>query len=121
MEANDSCAMWMLASYYSNGEGGLQQDHAKAMALYARSADLGYSKVHFSLGHDCLLRGDMKKVKFHCEAGAISGNEVTRSNIGIIESNSGNVEQAVRCFCAMHHLITLYKKGFIIENQSTHL
>ena len=122
VEANDPRAMWMLASYYSDGEGGLQQDHAKAMELNARAADLGYSKAHSCMSNECIQRGDMKKAKFHLEAGAIAGNEVTRSNLGSLEYNSGNMGRAIKHWTiaasagehgAMHHFITFFKKGVI--------
>ena len=41
-------------------------------------------------------KGDMKKAKFHYEAAAMTGDDVARTNIGIMESKSGNTERAVK-------------------------
>ena len=70
--------------------------------------------------------GNMKKAKFHLEAGAIAVNEVTRSNLGSLEYNSGNMGRAIKHWTiaasagehgAMHHLITFFKKG-VIDRES---
>jgi hypothetical protein len=50
VEANDPGAIYMLAGYYYQGVWGFQQDHAKAIELYVRAADLGYKDAHFQLG-----------------------------------------------------------------------
>jgi hypothetical protein len=46
---NDPGATCMLAYYYSHGRAGLQQDHAKAIELYTKSAELGFSQAHNNL------------------------------------------------------------------------
>jgi hypothetical protein len=45
-EANDAGAMYVLGSYYYQGSNGLQQDHVKAIELFTKSAELGFSKAH---------------------------------------------------------------------------
>jgi len=47
--ANDPASIYLLADCYYGGEGGVQQDHAKTMELYARSAELGFSKAQNNL------------------------------------------------------------------------
>jgi TPR repeat protein len=47
---NDPGAMYLLGNQYEHGLRGLQQDQAKAVDLYARAAELGYSKAHYQLG-----------------------------------------------------------------------
>jgi TPR repeat protein len=114
VEANDAASMRMLAQNYKNGELGLQQDHAKATELYARSAELGFSKAHCHLGDEHLKGGNLKKAKFHWEAAAMAGHENARYNLGCMGAQSGNMEQAVKhwtiaasagCFRAMHNLL----------------
>jgi TPR repeat protein len=66
--------------------------------------------------------GNFKKAKFYYEVAAMAGDEAARSNLGILECNSGNMERGVKhwtiaasagCFRSMHNLLTTLKKGFI--------
>jgi len=54
-------------------------------------------------------------------ASAVAGHEVSRCNLGNLETHSGNLVQAVNHwniaasageYDAMHNLITLFKNGF---------
>ena len=76
VEANDPASIFLLANIYYRGEGGLQQDQVKAMELFTKSAELGFSKAHYLLGHEYYQRGDLKKTNFHYEAAAIAGHEL---------------------------------------------
>jgi TPR repeat protein len=96
VEANDAKSMYVLGNSYDFGEHGLQQDHEKASELYARAADLGYSKAHYNLGIEYQQGGKLKKAKFHWEAAAMAGHELARCNLGTMEEESGNVERAVK-------------------------
>ena len=75
---NDAAAKFVLGSHYYRGLGGLQQDHAKAMELYSRAAELGCSASHNNLAGVYHERGDMKKAN---EAAAMAGHEVARNNL----------------------------------------
>jgi len=64
----------------------------------------------------------LKNAKFHFEAAAMAGHEGARYKLGILESNLGNMERAVKhCMIAasaggshaMQMLITLFKQGFV--------
>jgi TPR repeat protein len=96
VEANDPGAMWVLAGYYYQGIGGLQQDQTMAMELLTKSADLGFSQAHGHLGDIHHEEGNMNKAKFHWEAAAMLGHELARNNLGSIEGKSGNMERAVK-------------------------
>ena len=120
--ANDPASICLLANSYYQGLHGLQQDQARAMELYARAADLGYSKAHGSLGVIYEGAGNLKKAKFHFEAAAMAGHEVARYNLGSIEYNSGNVERAIKHWTiaasvgdyeAMHEMRTFFEQGFV--------
>jgi tetratricopeptide (TPR) repeat protein len=122
VEANDARAIYMLANSYHHGFNGSQQDHAKAMELYARSAELGCDEAHCQRGKLFYYEGDLKKAKFHYEAAAMAGHELARSDLGILESNSGNTERAIKHWIiaasageyqAMHILIKEFEGGFV--------
>ena len=64
--------------------------------------------------------GNMKKAKFHLEAGAMAGDKFARFHLGGLEGEAGNWERAIKHWTiaasagehgAMHHLITFFKKG----------
>jgi TPR repeat protein len=38
----------------------------------------------------------MKKAKFYFEAAAMAGDEVARCNLGVMETQSGNIERAMK-------------------------
>jgi TPR repeat protein len=95
-ETNDAASIYLMAGNYHHGRVGLQQDHTKAMDLYARAAELGCSKAHCNLGLLYHEGGNMKKAKFHLEAAAMAGQEVARSKLGLMEAKSGNMERAVK-------------------------
>ena len=122
VEANDPISICMLANHYYRGVGGLQQDHSKSMELFAKAADLGLTKAHSLLGYLYKLGGDWKKANFHYEAAAMAGNEMARQNLGMDESQSGNMERAVKhwtisasggCYQSMHHLRESFEGGFV--------
>ena len=117
VEANDPASICLLANFYDRGEGGLQQDQVKAIELFTRSAELGFSKAHYLLGGIYHEGGDMKKAKFHFEAAAMAGNEEARYNLGIMDEESENMERAAKDCCsagnyrAMHHLRKSFEFG----------
>jgi TPR repeat protein len=96
VDANDPDSICMLATHYHLGRAGFQQDHAKAIELYARAADLGCSDAHSNLGILYHEGGYMKKAKFHFEAAAMAGHDGARYNLGGFEANSGNLERAAK-------------------------
>jgi TPR repeat protein len=65
VEANDPASICLLANSYHNGLNGIQQDLTTAMELYARAADLGFSKAHCQLANIYHKGGDTKKAKIH--------------------------------------------------------
>ena len=118
--ANDASAICRLANFYHHGVSGFQQDHARAIELFTRSAELGFSKAHYDLADFYYKGGDLKKAKFHYEAAAMAGDEEARYNLGCLENNSGNSERAVKhlkiaasagFFRAMHGLISFFQEG----------
>jgi TPR repeat protein len=122
VEANDATSIFLLANSYDYGLNGVQQDQTKAMELYTRAAELGYSRAHSHLADIYDKGGNLKKAKFHYEAAAMAGNEIARHNLGIMEKKSGNMERAMKHWTiaasagdyhAMYKLITLFKNGLV--------
>jgi len=119
-EANDPTTICLLAHYYYKGKGGLQQDHAKAIELLTKSAELGLSTAHNVLGVIYERGWDLMKAKFHYEAAAMAGHEVARYNLGLLEAKSGNMDRAFKHWTigasagdykAMHQLRTFFEQG----------
>jgi TPR repeat protein len=96
VEANDAASIYVLAGSYYQGLQGFQQDHARAIELFTKSAELGCSQAHSSLGNIYHEGGNMKKAKFYFEAAAMAGDEVARCNLGVMETQSGNIERAMK-------------------------
>ena len=122
--ANDAASIYMLANSYENGLHGLQLDRAKALELFTRAAELGYSKAHNNLGGIYRKGGNLKKAKFHLEAAAMAGHEIARYNLGSMEAQSGNFERGVKHwkiaasageYHSMNNLLTLLKKGYVSQ------
>ena len=120
--SNDAASIFMLANCYSRGLRGLQQDRAKALELYARAVELGFSKAHSHLGDVYRKGGDMKKAKLHYEAAAMAGDEVARCWLGNMEAKSWNVERTIKHwtiaasageYTAMHTMRKFFEKGAV--------
>jgi TPR repeat protein len=122
VEAHDAASICLLANSYHHGLHGIQQDLTKAIELFTKAAELGFSEAHCLLGNIYHKGGDTKKAKIHYEAAAMAGLEVARYNIGVMENNSGNIERAIKHwtiaasaghYFAMHDLITFFKQGLV--------
>jgi TPR repeat protein len=122
VEANDPTSTHLLANSYHNGLNGFQQDHARSIELFTKSAELGFSEAHYQLANIYRRGGDMKKAKLHYEAAAMAGHEESRCCLGIMEFESGNWERAAKHwtiaasaghYTSMQTLITFIKKGLV--------
>jgi len=95
------------------------------MELWKQAAKLGSSMAHYHLGNMHHAGGNMKKAKFHYEAGAMAGHEGARCNIGTMESKSRNMVQAVKHWMiaasaghydTMHNLLGAFNHGLVSRN-----
>jgi TPR repeat protein len=120
VDANDATSICLLADCCYKGLNGIQQDHAKAMEIYNRAAELGWGVAHSHLGKLYHEGGYLKKAKFHYEIAAMAGDEVARYSIGVMEAQSGNILRAAKHWTiaasagdynAMRHLIALFERG----------
>jgi TPR repeat protein len=125
VEAKDASAMYHLARYYQR-DGGLLQDRPKALELYARAAQLGSCRAHFSLGTEYDRGGDLKKARFHYGAAAMAGHEAARYNLGYIKRKSGNVVRAMKhmriaayagCYNGMNAIIVALRQRMVSRDE----
>jgi len=100
VDVNDAASICALGNWYFNGENSLPHNTEKAIALWTRAAELGYSKAHYSLGCEYHQRGDLKKAKFHFEAAAMAVQEVARniwSHGGTVRKHGTSYKTLVDC------------------------
>mgnify|MGYP000729758095 CR=1 FL=1 len=99
-ESNHADAIYLLGSYYNNGDMGLRQDHDKARKLWLRAGKLGEARGYHGIGQAYLngegVERDMKKAQYYWELAAVGGNVEARHNLGALERNEGNAERAVK-------------------------
>jgi len=106
VEMNDAHAIGKQGYHYAEGISGFPQDMDKALELYHRAGELGLSKAYGSIG-DAYYSGrgvevDKKKAMYYYELAAMKGSVFARSNLGIIEHRSGNMDRALR-----HYMIAV--------------
>ena len=99
MEADDPIAIFSIGCNYDKGIDGYPQDIGKALELYHRSGELGYSEAYTNIGHTYYYGEgvgiDKKKGLHYFELAAIGGDEVARVNLGEIEE-SNDTERALK-------------------------
>ena len=97
---NDATAMYILGVYYSTGKEELPQDHAKALELWHRAAELGYADANCRIGYAYICGSgvdvDKKKAMHYWELAAMGGNVHARYNLGAYEGRAGNVDRALK-------------------------
>jgi len=100
MEIGDVIAIFNLGVFYSDGTRGFSQDYTKALELWHRAAELGYSEGYLGIGNAYLYgRGvevDEKKARHYYELAAMAGDEAARYNLGLDEWRAGNMERALK-------------------------
>jgi len=118
-EANDPIAIGNLGCFYRDGTYGLSQDYGKALQLWHRAAELGYSNAYYCIAHVYQegrgVEVDKKKARYYYEQAAMRGYAVARHNLGVNEENAGNIEKALR-----HYMIAVrggYAKSLEVIKQ----
>ena len=106
VEANDAIAIRELGGYYQDGTNGYPQNHAKALELFHRAAELGYAKAYNNIGYVYYngigVEVDEKEAKHYYELGAMRGDSTARHNLGELEKEAGNMDRALK-----HHMIAV--------------
>ena len=105
VEVNDPIATYDLGNNYRDGEDGYEHDYTKALELWHRAGELGYSEAYVCIGYSYdygqCVEIDKKKANHYYELSAIEGNEVARCNLGNNEKKAGNMERALK-----HYMIS---------------
>jgi len=107
VELNDPIAIYNLGCYYRNGINGHPQDMDKALELFRRAAELGYSEAYCPIGYAYNdgrggVEVDIKKANHYFELAAIGGSVHARHNLGLDEEDSSNMNRALK-----HYMIAV--------------
>ena len=106
VEVNDANAIHSLGVCYSIGEFGLPQNHAKALELYHRAADLGNAMSYFNIGNLYYngegVEQNEEKAIHYWDLAAMGGHVNARHNLGVLEwragRQTGNIDRALKHF-----------------------
>ena len=100
MEVDDAVAIYDMGGCYSYGLHGLPQDHAKALELWHRAAELGNATSYYNIGIAYNLGNgagrDKKKALHYWELAAMGGDTDGRHNLGNAEGRKGNMDRALK-------------------------
>jgi len=102
VDAGDAQAMYELGCCYRDGVHGFSRNYEKALELWHRAGELGYSRAHCNIGY-CYIDGkevafDEEMAVHYYELAAIRGNERARHNLGLVEEKKGDMNRAMRHF-----------------------
>ena len=96
VDLNDALAISCLGNYYSLGQFGLPQNHAKALELWHRAAELGSAEAYFGIAHAFMngrgVERDEKMAIYYSELAAMKGSVEARFNLGIFEAQAMLIE-----------------------------
>ena len=106
VELDDPIAIYNMGCDYQDGTCGRPQNHAKALELYHRAAELGYVASYNNIGY-AYNNGegvdvDKKKARHYYELAAIGGDPIARYNLGEMDEEAGNIERALK-----HYMIAV--------------
>jgi len=109
VDLDDPIAINNLGCNYRDGKGngryGYTQNYTKALELFHRAAELGYTEAYLNIG--CAykygegIEVDMEKANYYYELAAMRGNVIARHNLGSMEVRSGN-----KCRALRHYMIS---------------
>ena len=106
VEANDAVALFNRGNYYRDGRNGFLQSHTKAIELFHRAGELGYSESYNNIGYAYDngegVEIDEEKANHYYELAAMGGDADARYNLGNREVVAGNMDRAIK-----HHMIAV--------------
>ena len=101
-QVDDAQAIHNQACDYKQGIHGLSQDRDKALELWHRAAELGYTASYHNIGNAYFYgRGvekSEKKAMHYWGLAAMGGVVEARHNLGLSEANKCNHERAIKHF-----------------------
>ncbi|EJK77123.1 hypothetical protein THAOC_01064, partial [Thalassiosira oceanica] len=104
--AKDPIAIRRIGDFHLNGSLGLEKDETRAFELWSEAAELGSTEALFKIGF-AYYRGErgvsQNKAKgVRCwESAAMQGHALSRTKLGLIETENGNHDRALR-----HYMIS---------------
>jgi len=104
VKMNDAEAIYVLGVHYAQGK----KDWKKALELWELTLHLGhaYSTIGNSYSKGNGVEKDKKKAEHYYRVGAMKGCAHARHNLGVMESNAGNMDRATK-----HYMIAI-KGGY---------
>ncbi|KAF9921967.1 hypothetical protein FBU30_007953 [Linnemannia zychae] len=81
-----SPAQFNLALCYEHGQGGVEQNLAKAVHFYQQAADQGHTKASYNLGCICYNQGEISKAMAWFESAGKCNVQGLKMNIGALSS-----------------------------------
>jgi tetratricopeptide (TPR) repeat protein len=85
-----SPAQFNLALCYEHGQGGVEQDLAKALHFYQQAADQGHTKASYNLGCICYNQGEISKAMAWFESAGKCGVQGLKVDAGVLSSSSSS-------------------------------
>ena len=133
VDIGDAEAMFSLGKHYTNGMHGLPTNHAKALELWTRAAELGHVEAICTIGiayeDGRGVDKDEKKAMHYYELAAMRGCAVARYMLGDIEDRAGNEERAIKhymiavgggcCYSSLKSIQKLYSNGQATKDEYT--
>ena len=131
IEANDARAMYNKGCCYRDGTIH-PQDFTKALELWHRASDLGYTEAYTNIGYAYEIGRDVevdkKRANHSYELAAMSGSVEARHNLGLMEFREGNIDRALKHYMiavgsgystSMEHIKALYSSGYATKEDYT--
>lgn len=90
-----SPAQFNLALCYEHGQGGVEQDLAKALYFYQQAADQGHTKASYNLGCICYNQGEISKAMAWFESAGKCSVQGLKIDAGGLSSSSSSSSSSV--------------------------
>jgi len=132
VDVDDAKAIFCLGCDYSDGTFGVPQDRTKALELWHRAAELGYTTAYFNIGNEYYngigAASDIEKANHYYELAAMGGDVDARYNLGIFEEGKGNTERALKHYMiavmggysdSLKQILDFYSRGLATKDDYT--